>query len=1073
MSLSVVTTIEESLTSAPVIGALREGVAGRGSAVLLVPSFTQALDAQRWLAAQQGLALAVTTTTPSAWVAERWEVWGDGRTIAGGIALSVVAGRALSAATPDELGPIEPSPGVVDVLVQLVSQALPWLPLTENGQVDEGSPQLSRLTGAEIRLLGLAGLVARRLSEEGFVGAAEVSALVPKLLEEAEVRMPRIVVAGFSQMSRKDRELVRALGDLTDVTVVVRLGEGPAFEQARRFAQWFGCATLAVPAAGANDEVRTLRDGRLGSLQKALFANRPLEAGADEPVELLLAAGPVAEAELVARRVGQLSDGRQSVVIAVPDVSRAARELVPKLVSRGLALRLEQRKPLMSCPSARAFFSFARTVAHLAELEQGWPAPVEGIDGPMVQLGDMSWWPPRELSDFLLSDISHVGASQGWRADASWRGNRLLSPERVLAMLQSERDTSPSVARATTELLRGRVGTAASKLLAPYVFGNDEGPEAGDGAETPREAHRPDDAADDEAKAVLQAVLQLAGTLRELGVTADPSAQDHVSLSELVSLLEEAAEGATVVSRLCTNEAAAAATVRIMTHRQASILPPASVDVLALCGLTTAEAPISAGDDLLRALLEQMEVEPKADPMAAARASFAALVGLPRHRLVLERALHDADAKPTYPSVMLTELLAAYGLSASERPDKMGLAATLRPETSLGENLSVTGVAPQGARVAEPAPSGLLSGPARAHVFVPQDGRDQLPGGKPIISASQVETYLDCPYKWFSLRRLRLGTVDAGYTGMEMGTFAHRVMEVTHRELLAQALEREQPGCDREELLAAIERDPARHVAASRVGEDNLEVAREVLSHEFELHRQHMYMVRRPRQAQQLLVAHTSADRSQEDQLREDLLSSLAYQTRILEGFEPRLFEWSFGRRDDLVEYAGAYFTGTVDRIDVSPHGTAVIIDYKHKGTAGFAAEYDALQEGVLEGERLPNRVQSLIYAQVVRRAFEGRLRLVGTVYLSTKQPHALAGAADENVVDQVFGRVSAQRMARVSVPRTAEGEPGMSALLDRTEELVARQVEQMLAGNVEAHPRDVHSCDFCPVMQCERRVAR
>ena len=182
------------------------------------------------------------------------------------------------------------------------------------------------------------------------------------------------------------------------------------------------------------------------------------------------------------------------------------------------------------------------------------------------------------------------------------------------------------------------------------------------------------------------------------------------------------------------------------------------------------------------------------------------------------------------------------------------------------------------------------------------------------------------------------------------------------------------------------------------------------------------------------------------------------------------MFEWRFGAGDDLVEYAGAYFTGTVDRIDVSPHGTAVILDYKHKGVSGFANEYDALQEGVLEGTAVPRRVQSLIYAQVVRRAFEGRLRLVGTVYLATKSPHALAGAASENVVDLVFGKVSNQRLPRVSVPDAGNG---MDDILDRTEELVAEQVRQMMTGNIEARPRDKKSCDFCPVMQCERRMMR
>jgi hypothetical protein len=217
-------------------------------------------------------------------------------------------------------------------------------------------------------------------------------------------------------------------------------------------------------------------------------------------------------------------------------------------------------------------------------------------------------------------------------------------------------------------------------------------------------------------------------------------------------------------------------------------------------------------------------------------------------------------------------------------------------------------------------------------------------------------------------------------------------------------------------------------------------------------------------------VAHDSFDRAQEELLRKDLLSALAYQSGVLQGFEPRLFEWSFGRHE-LVEYAGAYFTGTVDRIDVSPHGTAVIIDYKNKSTAGFATEYDALQEGVVDGARLPNRVQSLIYAQVVRRAFEGRLRLVGSVYLSTQAPHALAGVTTASVSERVFGRELRQpRADRVCV--SEGGDSSMDELLDQTEELITAEVKKMLAGDVEARPRDAKSCEFCPVMQCEKRRA-
>ena len=200
----------------------------------------------------------------------------------------------------------------------------------------------------------------------------------------------------------------------------------------------------------------------------------------------------------------------------------------------------------------------------------------------------------------------------------------------------------------------------------------------------------------------------------------------------------------------------------------------------------------------------------------------------------------------------------------------------------------------------------------------------------------------------------------------------------------------------------------------------------------------------------------------------------------MLVGFEPRFFEWGFGRGGARVEYAGVLITGTVDRIDVDAHGQAVVIDYKHKSDAGFAAEYDVLPKGGFPAgaPALPRRVQSLIYAQVVRRAFP-QLTVRAATYLCTKGGHVLSGAVDENLSDNVFGGrpLTPSRVPRVEVPRAErfgrEGASGMEALLDACEDAVSAAVARMLQGDIEAAPLDADACLFCPVLNCERRLRK
>ena len=98
--------------------------------------------------------------------------------------------------------------------------------------------------------------------------------------------------------------------------------------------------------------------------------------------------------------------------------------------------------------------------------------------------------------------------------------------------------------------------------------------------------------------------------------------------------------------------------------------------------------------------------------------------------------------------------------------------------------------------------------------------------------------------------------------------------------------------------------------------------AHQVLSEKFEEVRLEQLTVRGRRPSNnQALVPHSAEDEGLMRSLRRDLLSEIDYEAGLFGGFEPRFFEWSFGRQGDIVEYAGTHLTGTIDRVDVDAHG--------------------------------------------------------------------------------------------------------------------------------------------------------
>ncbi|WP_322155674.1 PD-(D/E)XK nuclease family protein [Paratractidigestivibacter sp.] len=1067
MALRVVTISDEETAPARLREELRRAVDSFGSAVLLVPSFEYGSRVQKELADHGGPAVGVTVSTPTVWASDVWRLWGDGREPVDAVTRRLLVRRAVEYVPEGLREGLWENPGTIDTLGRMAARALPWLPLTEDGEPDDEAALAAGLSAAETAALRVVGAYRALLREKGLMERSEVMAEAPRALAASGSAAAPVFACGFSSLRRAERELLCGLADAGEVTVLAFAPEGPAGDECSRARD-----RLVADAEGrgiaceAELDRRSGESGRAGELERLL--GRLFRSGEDVAsegaVELLHPAGPAAEWEIVAQRAAELAgSGARSIVVSAADARAAWRGLAPKFAARGMSVRARLTEPISELPAGRVFFGYLHQVAQLKALSESWPARVPCEEGEAVRLGDMSWWPPKALIDFLMHDMAGLPEGRAWEIDRAWRGNRLLTPQDVLAQLMDAKKTSPVVARATAELMLGRIGSCASKLLGPYRDDSDSRAALSGAAATELERQ--------EAAGVLRAAMMVAGALGQLGYTAAPLADGAISLGELVErAVSELSCISLVVTPALTCEDAACE-VLIADASYVAGLPAASADAVFACGLTATESAVGRSDDALSEVLEALGVEPRDDKLACARRSFHRTVSVARRNLVAERCVNDADANETFPSVMLCELYGAYGIPGSTKPHKIfGLPTSGRPEGLLAENLLAQAAAPSASTFDQPSATGALPASARPFILVPNNGQKELAGGLPSLSASQIESYLECPYKWFSLRRLRLEGIDAGFGAVEQGTFVHRVLELSHLRLIEEAL------CEADMAgeVPDLTLHPEARVSGSRVTAANVERAKRIVEEEFDNHLRHQMLARkRVSRNEQLLVPHFAADREEISRMKADLLSTMDYQAGILLGYEPRFLEWGFGGpHDEPVGYAGVWLNGKIDRMDVDAAGRALIVDYKHRSPSRFA-DYDAFR-GDFDPDVLPRHVQSLIYAQVVRR-MHPEIQLVGALFLCTKGNHALAGACVESQVDRVLGCVDRpapeSRRASMGISGPGGGTQEFWDYLDHIEAMVAEKIADLLEGKIEADPIDADACSYCPVLHCEKRM--
>lgn len=1022
---------------------LRASLERWGSAQLIVPSSDTVLLVKRQLGAIQELSVGVNVSTFDEWMRAQWKLYGSSDRLLSNTLRKVFFQQVLDGMSTDELGSLNAGKGTVELLSKLAPEYLTELDqIMTSGQLSAGQMSACKVL-EHYKML---------LEEKSYV---ELCQCLDYLLQSIPAQGPALIFSRVEDLSEARLKFVRRLSQKRDVVFSLYVPEGPAGYAAEQQLELLGgpgcdCRVDTEPAPAAKSQ--ELND-LLARVFRAKEGNEVTPSGA---VTFLSPLGQLAEAESISRYISQcVESGSKSFVVYTSNPQKVWDALSQKLAAKGIAAHYKRSVRIQDSLAGRAFASLIDayvTLNERAELEKN-------IDyqASEHQMGDMSWWPPRTLTDYLISPISGISVERAWMLDKSWRGNRTLYATRVLETLSKAAMSSRLCAETIKSLELGRIGSAAQRIIE-YLSAeaSDEQSGAAQSKETLLQ--------NQESLKVMSKIVSSAQELHEAGLKLTPQ-----TLKSFIDLCKDQS-----VMMPVSNGIKSDIQVLIAPVSQAHSFEPHMFDTVIFQGMDTLNFGVKASDGALQEFVRHASKMPKVSEFARYQRDFYTALITASTSVAFEKV----EQKDVFNAVALSEVKACY---PKDYAKKTGL---VRGEEEVLVNLLPQALNPE--RVAElpTIESGEIDPKLKNIVVLPrhltrETLEQELQGlievsreGLPLLSASQIETYLECPYKWFTQRRIKISQVDTEFAPMQMGTFIHRVLELTHATLLAEAL-----GCDVADVDLAVESALLQDIPGSRITSDNLDHAKQVLDTCFaQVWDEQFNNINRASSNE--LIPHSIQERKQVENIREDLKDLLEFEASHFIGYQPRFFELRFGREENVVEYAGAQFTGSIDRVDINAHGQALIIDYKHKGTNDLKAYSAKLSlDSELSKDILPRHVQSAIYAQIMRKQLtKYKLEPVAAIYLGTKEQKdkpsfALAGMATEAATEHIWNiHPEDKKLRDQAVMVVSQNSAEFADYLDAWENLIAQKVQAMLSGDVRANPCDKDACRYCPVKLCDKR---
>lgn len=969
----------------------------KGRCTLVVRSYDETVAVKKLLDAAGG-ALGVQVVTLKDWLQDAWELFGDGRQRFDAVQRELMVRRVLQDGSSAAQPGAEPLACTPGIVELLGTVARDALPAAL-------AADRADFAGAELQVLDALHGYQALLEQQGLV---EDSQVVAFLRQCGSVQGIPVVVLDVPTTAAQDDLLASVGAQVLEVCLDQEVWE----------------ADRETPPQGQRwQQVHAAvdRDPELQHLARALF--RPDFQNPVQPqgaVRFAYAAGPYAHDQLAAEQLLEAVEAveaaradraacAQEAASAAPaepePATPAAPEVAPVQVlyvardPRQRFLDLADRLSDLGISSqVRAFVPLRRT-----DFGRAWITLVDFVSTE----GTPGTFSPSQISDFALSPFSFMSLGAAQRLDErvrSWRGQTVDEALTDLAGFQDEDHRDFAAAVAEGDLLE------AVELQIRALVTRVDWPDS----------HRLLQV--DAARAVREVLLRA----QELGLSLDQVQEELRRVGVPCSgFVQGSAQGEGACVR---------AQVTFATLRQAACEEPGSVDVLAIDDLTAQDYPLKDDLTAIDQVMDRIGAYKPRCRIQQLRRNFQQVLGVPRSRVLLMRCLNDSDAKELRPAALLEELVDCYRRdpqNPGEVDKVMGLPAPLRPfGVTLGEDQLSQILDPQQPRAQEEGvlatalPIATVSLQEREAVLLPGRTAEELLD-YPVLSPSAIEKYLQCPHKWYVESRLGAGTgLEAGFGPLESGTFAHRVLGMLHEQL--------------------------KREGKSRVTRENAAYVQQLTKQLFQSE-----LAREPFRYESAYVPLTQMEQHQAQELLRRLQAFVEWEADLLPDFAPQYSEFTLGE-ETPISYAGVHVRGRLDRLDLDPYGRAVVVDYKGGVGRGYSFDSKVEEESVA-----PQRVQALIYAQMVRRVLG--VVPVGAVYVSYGKRLGIAGAYDPLVLDPVQDLQGIGGGACDPLP--------FEDALDQVEEELAAVLARMRAGDVEPRPLTKDACAYCPAVSCPNRI--